>query len=229
MIRVVSWNIELGRNITQATQEIATISELKSPDILLLQEMSEPASQQLAGELGFDYRYFGRAPHPETGLLFGSTILSPWPMGEASSHLLPHTPRVQKQPRSMTSAVVTVDGVPITVFSAHLETVLLRLARRVEQVEVLATTVEELGASRVIAGGDFNTASDRSVRLFDQTLGKAGLTRATKADEPTFYRFGRPFRLDHLYAKGLTVTASGVAAKATASDHFPIWATFDLD
>ncbi len=229
MIRVVSWNIELGRNIAQAARELTSIPELKDPDIVLLQEMSEPASQEMAAELGFEYRYFARASHPETGLPFGNTILSPWPMGDTGSHLLPHTPRIQKQPRSMTSTVVTVDGVPIETFSVHFETVLLRLGRRVEQAEVLAAAIQELETPQILAGGDFNTASRRSIRRFDQTLSKARLRRASNTADPTFHRFGRPFRLDHLYVKGLTVVSTGVSSEATASDHQPIWATFRLD
>jgi len=225
MIRVVSWNIEHGKNIEQAASEIASIAELKNPDILLVQEMADTNTLELAERLGLDYRYDAPADHPETGLPFGNAILSPWPLGETGVCPLPHVARIQGQPRSVTSTVVTVDGVAITAFSVHIETVLLGLGRRVKQVDTLASAIVKAETELVVVGGDFNTASRRSTRRFDAALGTAGLDRATGLGEPTFHRFGRPFTLDHLYAKGLVTATSGVAAAAMASDHKPIWAT----
>ena len=225
MIRVVSWNIEHGLNIAQAASDLTTIPDLQDPDILLLQEMSGTGTEELAAQLGLDYRYFAPANHPETGLPFGNAILSRWPMEETEFHELPHTARIQGQPRSVTGTVVVVDGMPVATFSVHIETVLLGLRRRAEQVDTLrSTTVDH---DTVVVGGDFNTASRRSTRCFDTVLSKAGLHRNSNSDAATFHRFGRPFTLDHLYAKGLERIASGVAAGATASDHLPIWATFE--
>ena len=225
MIRVVSWNIEHGLSIAQAATDLTTIPALQDPDILLLQEMSGTGTENLAAQLGLEHRYFAPANHPETGLPFGNAILSRWPMGETEFCDLPHTARIQGQPRSVTWTVVVVDGMPVTTFSVHIETVLLGLRRRAEQVDTLRSTT--VGHDTVVIGGDFNTASRRSTHCFDSVLNKAGLYRTSNSNAATFHRFGRPFRLDHLYAKGLVCVASGVAAGATASDHLPIWARFE--
>ena len=224
MIRVVSWNIEHGLNIAQAATDLTTIPALGDPDIVLLQEMSGTGTENLAAQLGLDYRYFAPANHPETGLPFGNAILSPWPMEETEYCELPHTARIQGQPRSVTWTIVVVDVMPVATFSVHIETVLLGLRRRAKQVDTLRSST--VGHDTVVIGGDFNTASRRSTRCFDAVLSTAGLHRYSNSDA-TFHRFGRPFRLDHLYGKGLVRVGSGVAAGATASDHLPIWATFE--
>lgn len=71
-------------------------------------------------------------------------------------------------------------------------------------------------------GGDFNSASKRSLAGLDQTLHGYGFERLTTA-HPTFGRFGRPFALDHIYGRHLRATDTGVTVAAVVSDHRPVW------
>lgn len=224
MIKVVSWNIELGLGVETAIENLATIAELQAPDILLLQEMSPDSTRRIADELGMAFRYSAPAHHPKTKQPFGNAVLSPWPLTETTEIPLPHSARVQGQTRAATSATVTVDGVVVIAYSVHIETVLLELRRRRHQVRTVAEHAAGSPApGPAVIGGDFNSASKRSLTAFDRTLDGFGFHRLTGAD-PTFGRFGRPFALDHIYGRHLELIEAGVARAATASDHQPVWA-----
>ncbi len=226
-MRVVSWNIELGRNIEQAVADIDASEHLRSPDILLVQEMAPQSVEDLAARLGVDFRFAAPANHPKTGMPFGNAILSPWPMSEVVETPLPHTAAVRGQQRSAASAVVEVEGVAVVAHSVHLETVLLAIRRRVAQVRSVAETTSEHPHPCII-GGDFNAASARSLRNFDSPLHSVGFDRVTDASMTSFRRFGREFALDHLYVRDFTAQSVGVETTSTASDHQPVWAELEV-
>ena len=226
-MRVVSWNIELGRNIAQAAAEIEASDRLRSPDVLLVQEMSPDSVAELAERLGLDVRFAAPAVHPTTGAPFGNAVLSPWPMGDLTETVMPHTAVVMGQERSVVSAVVTVDGVDVVAHSVHLETVLLSTRRRVDQVGVVAK-IADRHLLPSFAGGDFNAASSRSLKKFDEPLYSVGFDRVTNGSMKSFKRFGRDFALDHLYVRDFTTRAVGVEQVPRASDHQPIWAELEI-
>lgn len=227
-MRVVSWNIELGRNLDRAAEELKTLGGLEGADVVLLQEMDDSGVRSLADALGMDYRYAAPADHPLTGRPFGNAILSSWPMGEVESVPLPHTAAVQGQLRAATVATVDVNGTTIVAYSVHLETVLLDLRRRAAQVRVLVADTEQRVDPHVVIGGDFNSASTRSLRRFTAALEQAGFDHVSDRDAVTFQRFGRSFALDHLYTRALRRVDGGVVGRATASDHQPIWADLEI-
>lgn len=228
-MRIVSWNIELGQKVEQAASELTSITALAGADVVLLQEMDPDGVDHIADALGCDRRYFAPADHCETGRPFGNAVLSAWPMGEVAAAELPHIAPVQGQPRAATSATVTVDGTMVVAYSVHLETVLLDLRRRAGQVNALAShVVRRSDPHPVVIGGDFNSASRRSISRFDVAMRRAELQRVTSEQAATFHRFGRSFALDHLYVKGLRPLRSGVVAEAGASDHQPVWVDLEI-
>lgn len=226
-MRVVSWNIELGRNIAQAAAEIEASDRLRAPDVLLLQEMAPDSVAELGERLGLDVRFAAPATHPATGAPFGNAVLSAWPMSDLIETAMPHTAPVMGQERSVVSAVVTVDGVDVMAHSVHLETVLLSTRRRVDQVGSVAE-VADRHLLPAFAGGDFNAASSRSLRKFDEPLFSVGFDRVTDGSMKSFRRFGRDFALDHLYVRDFNARAVGVESTPTASDHQPIWAELEV-
>ena len=226
-MRVVSWNIELGRNIEQAVDELVDFG-FGDADIVLLQEMSPASVSQLSILLDMEHRYYADATHRQTGLPFGNAILSRWPMGEATPVRLPHVAAVGGLARSAVRTQVDVDGIPVIAYSIHIETVLMRLQYRNQQVKTIADHTRCDPAKPMIIGGDFNTASRRSIRGFDRLLADVGFVRATDGVGSTFDRFGRSFALDHIYAQGLVPIGRGAIADASASDHQPVWTAFDM-
>ena len=225
MIRIVSWNIELGLNLDQAVTELRSEPDLRNADIILLQEMSPSGTQRVAENLNMDYRYAAPARHPDTGQPFGNAVLSPWPMDHLIEIPLPHTAPIQGQPRTAVGTTIRLANTTVTAFSVHLETVLLSITRRVQQLATLTTALPTHTDHPVVVGGDFNTASKRSNKQFNSTMNTAGLKPLSRSSNPTFRRFGRDFTLDHIYGRDLTMKTSGVAHNAQASDHRPVWAT----
>ncbi len=222
-IRVVSWNIELGMNIERAVEEFQRLPALAAPDVVLLQEMDPTGTEAVANALGLNHRYTAPADHCETGRPFGNAILSPWPLGPATMIPLPGVAKHNGQPRAGTHATVEIDGLVIDAYSIHLETVLLDLRARCRQLRQLAWFLSTNKNRHLIVGGDFNSASARSVRAFDNELTGVGLERATSARAATFHRFGRPFALDHIFCRDFDAISTGAVSAATASDHQPVW------
>jgi len=223
-IRVVSWNVEMGYRPALAARELGAIAELRDADVILLQEVDDAAAGLIADELDMYVESAAAAEHPRTGRPFGNAVLSRAALDSATEVPLPHTAPVSGQPRSALRATTTVRDVTLTAYSVHTEIPLLPLVRRRAQFRAVAADVDGLAADQpVVVGGDFNTVTPRGVRALDAELRSAGLARAAHDHLPTLVRMRRPMRLDHIFARGLAPTGSGVSHAATASDHFPIW------
>ncbi len=213
----------------QAVAELSTEPCLASADVVLLQEMSPESAAAIAEGLEADHRFGAVADSCETGRPFGNAVVSRWPLGEADVISLPLTARSQPQPRCAVHVPVEVDGRIVNAVSIHLETVLLSRRGRATQARTAARSKSVNRVEPTVVGGDFNSASPAAIRAIDRSLAPARLKRVTDGRVETFRRFGLPFTLDHLYARGCEALDSGVVASATASDHQPIWAEFILD
>ena len=221
-MRVVSWNIELGRNVDGVAEILLDHPDLQSADIVLSQEMSTDSANALAERLGMHVLYDWAELHCKTGEPFGNAIMTRSPLRDPEHLRLPHIARVNGQPRSAVFAATTVDDVDVLIGSIHLETVLLSLRRRVQQLEPVSQFLAGSAGPSII-GGDFNTASRRSIAAFERTLAAADMQRLSELGEETFHRFGRPFVLDHFFGRGLRALDGGVVPTGAVSDHEPIW------
>lgn len=226
-MRVVSWNIELGDDIDLAAHELLSHAQLRSADVILVQEMSPASVTILSDLLGQPALYEAAASHSKTLHPFGNAILSRWPMRLTQHLRLPHIAPIDGMPRSALFATVDVSGDEVLVASVHIETVLLDLRRRRRQVATIAAHAA-LTNGPCIIGGDFNTASRRSLHAFEGHLAEAQLERLSRIDDQTFTRFGRPFVLDHIFGRGVSTIDGGVV-ETEASDHDPVWVELRLD
>ena len=66
-MRVVSWNIELGRNVDGVAEILLDHPDLQSADIVLSQEMSTDSANALAERLGMHVLYDWAELHCKTG------------------------------------------------------------------------------------------------------------------------------------------------------------------
>ena len=222
-MRVVSWNIAFGIEIAKAVEELSTISDLVGADILLLQEMDEAGTEAIADAIGGSYAYTSARPHDRTGRDFGNAIVSRWPMRNVAEVDLPGESVISGHPRSATRALLAVQGVEVLVYSVHTEIPSMLLSKRSEQFRTVARDANERDSSYVVVGGDFNTVTQRGVRALEEAMGLADLERISTDLDRSFRRGGRDIPLDHVFAKGFDVAASGVARSAVASDHLPLW------
>ena len=233
-MRVVSWNIELGLGVDRAIDALATHPKLKDADLVLLQEMDDVGTEQIARALGLSFGYRAGCKHTDTGKPFGNAILARGDVGEATALRLPHLGRFMGMRRVAVNAVVSIptmagsddraDAIEISVWSVHAEISTLPHKQQVAQYRTIADHVIADRYPATIVGGDFNTASQRSIRGLVDNMERAGTRRVLDAGTHSFVRFGRPWELDHLFVAGLEVAANGVVRGHGASDHDPVWA-----
>jgi endonuclease/exonuclease/phosphatase family metal-dependent hydrolase len=217
-IRVVSFNVKYGRNLTGAAALLRGDVRLKGADVIALQEMDERGVECLARSLGLNYVYYPAAAVFGGHRNFGNAILSPWPIEDDRKLVLPHPGRWRHMQRIAVAATVRVrDQVPIRVLSLHLETP-ISLGPGGKRDQARAVLESTAGYPRVVVAGDFNGHSVAEVFV------EGGLVWLTRDIGHTISRFS----WDHLLARGLRLldcTSVGAAPNAyKVSDHVPVWA-----
>lgn len=219
-LRVVTFNIKLGREIDRAVEVLAGDS-LRGADIIALQEMDEKGVARIAQALGLNYVYYPGVIHPTDHRYFGPALLTPWPIERSWKLRLPHLGRFRHQQRTATAALVRVRGIPVQAYAVHLETQLRVSDRaRAEQVETIMRDAADAPGPVVIAG-DFNSNDIGPV------LTHAGYGWPTELAGPSI----SVFSWDHIFVRGLEparpASAGVVKAVRGASDHHPVWAVVE--
>ena len=226
-LTIVSYNIWFGEAIAQAVSEIKEIKSQNELDIILLQEMDEVGTEQMARELQMNYVYFPAAIEPTYHKNFGNAILSRWPMIDPQKLILPHRSFSNRMNRIATRATIRIPGADILVYSIHTESVFTLPRFRKDQYEAV---LDDIGfeTNLVIVGGDFNSFMEAAVEELDEDFRRAGFTRVSEGSGSTVVKYGIEMSSDHIFAKGFVVKETGKLAAATASDHLPIWVTLML-
>jgi len=219
-LRVVTFNIEYGRQIEGAVDLLRGTEALRGADVLLLQEVDPAGVGRIAHELGLNYIYFPGGVHPFSNRDFGTAILSPWPLEDARKIVLPHAAFFTRLRRAATSATVLRSPDRIRAYSIHLPAPgAVSDDERREQVRIILDDAAR-STDAVVIGGDFNS---RSVGKWFEQAGYRWLTR----DLPgTARRFGIWWSLDHVFARGLRPEGNGAGfvESAGTSDHRVVWA-----
>ena len=214
-LRVVSFNVKFAKQIARAIQVLRTDDSLRSPDIVLLQEMDEAGTEAIADSLGMDWVYYPASVAP-SGHDFGNAILSCWSLEADTKILLPHEDIVHGSRRIAVAATAHIDGRAFRIYCVHLATITGNgpHARR----EQLATVLDD--AARfpdVIIGGDFNSETVPEIAL------ARGYTWPTRHLQHT----AKWWTLDHILLKGdlsaRTASVGVVRNNLKASDHHPVW------
>jgi len=223
-LRVITWNIEFAHHTLRALRAIEQHDAEEHIDIMLLQEMDERGTAEIADQLDLNYAYVALSVHPQSDRNFGNAILSPWPLADAEVTPLPHVAPVQGQPRAILGTTVSHPSGDVRAYSVHTETPVLSHRRRLRQFVTIGETVARRADLPVLLGGDFNTASTRSVRAVATELEGRSLRRISAEAGPTFRWAGRSFELDHLFVRGLCDSTIGRLSDHAASDHDALWA-----
>ena len=223
-LTIVSYNIWFGEEIDQALSEMKEINSQNELDIVLLQEMDEVGTEQMARELKMNYVYFPAAIEPTYDKNFGNAILSRWPIIDSQKLILPHKSFSNRMNRIATGATIRIPGDNILVYSLHTESVFSLSRYRKEQYTAVLDDVNP-DAKLVIVGGDFNSFTKATVEELEDVYKQAGFVRASKDSGSTVVKYGIELSSDHIFAKGFVVEETGKLIGATASDHLPIWVT----
>jgi endonuclease/exonuclease/phosphatase family metal-dependent hydrolase len=213
-LRVVTFNVKLGREIGRAI-EVLESDSLRHADVVALQEMDEAGVARIARTLGLNYVYVPGVVHPTDHRYFGPALLSRWPIERSWKLALPHLGRFRHQQRVVAAALLRVHGRPLQVYAVHLETQLrVSDAQRADQVRAILDDAAATTAPVIIAG-DFNSYDVGPV------LTRAGYRWTTELAGPSI----SVFSWDHIFVRGLSVASVGVVARVHgASDHHPVWA-----
>lgn len=216
-LKVVSFNVEFSLRVDGAVALLATDSVLKDAGVILLQEMNEKATRQVAQTLGLWYVYYPAIYHFRTDQLFGNAVLSRYPIVEDRKIVLPHVSRFVRTQRTATAVTIQVGSQRLRVYSTHLGTPTdIGAGARRDQLRTILRDAERY--ARVIVGGDMNDATvGRVVR-------EMGYAWPTEHEHPT----SQLGRLDHIFLKGLrspdSAAAGAVLDVRGISDHLPVWA-----
>ncbi len=231
-LKAVTWNIAFAEKIEQAIVELQAIDELRPADVLLLQEMDEVGTEEIARALGYNYVYYPASVHSHHGRNFGNAVLSRWPIVDSAKIILPHKNPSNKQIRIAVRATIEVEGRQIPVYSVHTETFWLGSAQRNDQIAALAAAAASdlaQGLDYVIIGGDFNTATSASLNALTSKLEEVGLLRVSQNAGNSLGLAGIGVSLDHIFASNMTPQSTGISTLTKASDHYPLWVLLELD
>lgn len=218
-VRIVTFNIKLGRSIDRAIQVLENDS-LAGADIIALQEMDEVGVERIARALKLNYAYYPGSIHPTDDRYFGPALLSPWPIERSWKVLLPHEGRIRHQRRTATAAILRIGDRAVLAYAVHLETQLkISEGGRRDQVQTMLDDAAGFAGPVVIAG-DFNSEG------IGPYLVQHGYRWATDRLAPSITIFS----WDHIFARGLQLKEAGVVRGVHgASDHRPVWAVAALD
>jgi endonuclease/exonuclease/phosphatase family metal-dependent hydrolase len=216
-IRIVTFNIKLGRRIDRAI-EVLRSDSLRAADIIALEEMDDAGVERLARALHLNYIYYPGSIHPTDHRYFGPAVLSRWPIERSWKLFLPHNSRLRHQQRTATVAELRLRGRRIRVYAVHLETPFrFSDAARKDQVRTILDDASGFDGPVVIAG-DFNSYG------IGPFLVRHGYRWLTARLDPTISMFS----WDHIFVRRLSparpASAGVVRQVHGASDHRPVWA-----
>ncbi|NND51064.1 MAG: hypothetical protein HKN54_01580 [Flavobacteriaceae bacterium] len=218
LLSIVSFNIEYGENIDKALEEIHGLP-IKDLDVLLLQEMDEKGTAQIADELKFNYIFFPISFHRKYKRNFGNAVLSKWPLSQPRKSILPHDRPFNKMKRGATNAVINYGDIKILIYSVHLEIPLMSLSKRIEQLNYILNDINKNDTlNHIILGGDFNSMFKNEVREVVTHCENQHFTWHTKGIGYTSNKFNvlRP-TLDHIFSRGFRHVDSGKLEEYAAS------------
>jgi endonuclease/exonuclease/phosphatase family metal-dependent hydrolase len=242
LIKVVSFNIEFAQNIEGAIA-LFLLEPLRSADVILLQEMDEKGTVELANHLCMNYVYYPAIYHPKHKQDVGNAILTKWKINNSQKLKLPH-PSSYPIPfkgknylfrKTATVAEIEIRGDIIKFASTHAAAFNTTQKRR-EFAQALATVMDESTVDLAVVGGDFNslgsadihaTTSSFTSKGFDWASEDIGMTVSSKKSILNLVP-SSAFQLDHLFVKGMKVRDVGKVAQIEVSDHLPIWVELEI-
>lgn len=215
-LRIVSFNIEYATETRRAVRILRSARTLRDADVILLQEMTAPATKFLADSLHMYYVYYPAIYNRIVRHDIGNAILSRWPIVDDAKLILPSRSRYAKTQRIATAASVRVGSRTVRVYSTHLGTPAdLGWDGRVGQLRAIMDDAAR--HPLVVIGGDMNS----------NELGRVAREAGYAWPTDTIPKSNANGRLDHFFVRGLVVLdSSGVGTERvprTISDHSPIW------
>ena len=215
-VRIVSFNVKYAERIDSAVAVLTSEPDLRGADVLLLQEMDADGTRRIAQALGMSWIYYPAIFRHRSAKDFGNAVLSRWPIIADSKIVLPHVSRYARTQRTATAATIRLGDANLRVYSTHLGTP-ADISASAREDQLRAIIADAVNESRVIIGGDMNSATVGSIAT------ERGFVWPTQQVHATS-RFGS---WDHIFLKGFVVPdsrfAGTIESVRNASDHKPVW------
>ena len=216
-LRVATFNVRYALAVDKAIEALREDGDLRSADLVALQEMDAPGTERIARALGMSWVYYPAAVHSGRGKDFGPALLVRGRILRDGKVMLPHRSLTRSMQRIAVWADVEIDGRRLRAYSVHLSAdAEMSRQRRLDQA--VAVIAHARGTRRpVVVAGDFN---DRhAVGAAFQYAGYEWASRELPATVSWF-------TWDHVFTRGLMLAGRerrGVADHRGASDHRPVW------
>lgn len=242
-LKVASFNIEFSLRIDEAIELLSSDADTDDIDILMLQEMDEIATAQIAKALHMSYIYYPAIYHPKYKKNVGTAILSRFPITQKSKIILPHPssyPKVAKWKnykfnKIATHATIEIRGKVIALYSLH-TAAFNTTQKKWDCSTKIAHHAKKHKYSYIIVGGDFNSMGQTDIQASidpflqenyiwsSRDIGHSGNhKRALLAFIPA-----EAFVLDHIVSKGFKLIDSGKLSAVDISDHDLIWTELEI-
>ncbi len=237
-IRVMTWNIHQGRTKAGAYDPLSQAKFIVSqnPDVVLLQEINTTTEnqpvrfkamlEQLTGQTWF----VQWAPIMDSRRNEGNMVLTRLPVTSSTYHQMHATGdwTAMYSNRSIAQATVLVGGVPVDVFSTHLD--YYNTAHRTAQLLDMMAWAETFSPRRII-GGDFNSWWGE-YWIVTMMADYYDTWQEVKKTNHNGYTVNNAVRFDYLFRSkesSSNVTPLTVAAPVTnLSDHNPVLASYRI-
>ena len=218
-MRIVTYNLQHATRIDRALQVIRAEPELRSADVVSLQEADAEAVERVATALDMQAAWYPAAIHPRTNRYFAPAVLSRWPMRSHQLLDLPHPGLHGLRRVAVHARIEPPSGGELGFVAVHFGTMREILPRhQAAQARVVVQAVAETNGPLVVAG-DLNRRG--LGRIFEQ----AGFHWVTRNVGLTHHIWS----FDHVFARGFPAgqdRSGSVRAALKASDHRAVWAHF---
>lgn len=223
-LRVMTWNIRSGRdayNNWNLDAQVRLMAD-QNADVIILQEVSvydydQPSHYRsaLQGVTGQTW-HASWAPSCSSGGCLGNLILSRLPVESSSMIFIP--------PTAAAHTTVSVGGVPVSLFSAHLDAYNTDL-RTAEMYRLLGWASEHSGNQ--IIGGDFNAWwGEWWIQYIVGNFGGDSWREASGGQDGG-YTIGN-VRFDYLFKRGNVSVLGCWVPWTELSDHRPVVADYQV-
>jgi len=219
-LRVMTWNIRQGRDLYNNPNLAGQVSFMASqnPDVVILEEVSiydgdQPSlyRNQLQSVTGRTW-YSSWAPSCSSGGCLGNLILSRIPITSASMIFI--------TPSAVARATISVGGIPVTLFGAHLD---VNTDIRTRELYQLIDFTNQFSGNKII-GGDFNAWWGEWWITYTTSM-FADTWREVTGSNENGYTIGN-VRFDYLFRRGNLSALSCWVPYTELSDHRPVVADY---
>lgn len=239
-LRVATYNVHYAEDPVAIAREICGNERLSAADLIFLQEVeSHPheetgRAEKIALSCGFHSLY---APAREAGRgSHGVAVLSKHALKDF--YVVPlgwNDLGFRSRQRIALACSLDLGGVAVRLYNVHLDT-RINSEDRLKQLCPVLADADLHPRDKTVIAGDFNTVPFRFARnmvpywvenqerLVRSHLRSHGFDSFAEVKGHTSAFGALKMRLDSIYARGVSISGSGIETGVKASDHRPLWA-----